>query len=317
MGGPHLRAHGGSGSGRQRHRYQGARRLPAPPPAAPRPLPRHRFVSGGVVSHVRDGGAARRLPGRACSARQQDWHLDLSAVSDDDAARALLLWVNEPGNPTGSQSAAAPLGDAVAWARARGIVVASDECYVEFRDVVGDSPGRRPPRPASMACWPSTRSPNAPTWPATGRVPHRRRRARAYLGSVRTHAGIMVPGPVQAAAVAAWADDAHVAAQRAATPSARRCAVPSWSRPGSPCRCPTSFYLWSRSADPAEDAWGFTARLAVGAASSPPAISTGQLRRPRPRRLVEPLERFELGPRLACRLRRVPAPRPPPTARCP
>src|SRR5438270_3708758 len=62
----------------------------------------------------------------------EGWHLDLSAVSDDDAARALLLWVNEPGNPTGSQSTPGPLGEAVAWARARGIVVASDDCYLEF-----------------------------------------------------------------------------------------------------------------------------------------------------------------------------------------
>ena len=35
-----------------------------------------------------------------------------------------------------------------------------------------------------------------------------------YLSEVRKHAGFMVPGPVQAAAVAAWADDAHVDAQR-------------------------------------------------------------------------------------------------------
>src|SRR5262249_51579417 len=31
-----------------------------------------------------------------------DWHLDLDAVDDADAERALLLWVNEPGNPTSS-----------------------------------------------------------------------------------------------------------------------------------------------------------------------------------------------------------------------
>src|SRR5580765_7714383 len=30
------------------------------------------------------------------------WHLDLASVSADDAERALLLWVNEPGNPTSS-----------------------------------------------------------------------------------------------------------------------------------------------------------------------------------------------------------------------
>ena len=38
--------------------------------------------------------------------------------------------------------------------------------------------------------------------------------ARRYLAEVRKHAGLMVPGPVQAAAVVALDDDAHVDAQR-------------------------------------------------------------------------------------------------------
>ena len=38
-----------------------------------------------------------------------------------------------------------------------------------------------------------------------GRLLRRRRRAGPYLSEVRKHAGFMVPGPVQAAAVAAWA----------------------------------------------------------------------------------------------------------------
>ena len=35
-----------------------------------------------------------------------------------------------------------------------------------------------------------------------------------YLSELRKHAGFMVPGPVQAAAVAAWLDDDHVDEQR-------------------------------------------------------------------------------------------------------
>src|SRR6476659_6827186 len=61
-----------------------------------------------------------------------DWHLDLTAVSDADAERALILWVNEPGNPTSSAADAAHLTQVAAWARDRGIVVASDECYTEY-----------------------------------------------------------------------------------------------------------------------------------------------------------------------------------------
>ena len=34
-----------------------------------------------------------------------EWQLDLGRVSDDDAARALLLWTNDPGNPTAAVAA--------------------------------------------------------------------------------------------------------------------------------------------------------------------------------------------------------------------
>src|SRR6266568_2217374 len=30
------------------------------------------------------------------------WLLDLSRINEDDAARTLVVWVNEPGNPTGA-----------------------------------------------------------------------------------------------------------------------------------------------------------------------------------------------------------------------
>ena len=42
-------------------------------------------------------------------------------------ARALCLWVNTPGNPTGALD---DLGAAAAWGRAHGVPVFSDECYV-------------------------------------------------------------------------------------------------------------------------------------------------------------------------------------------
>ena len=57
------------------------------------------------------------------------WRLDLPPIDDDDAARALCLWVNTPGNPTGALD---DLGAAAAWGRAHGVPVFSDECYVEF-----------------------------------------------------------------------------------------------------------------------------------------------------------------------------------------
>ncbi len=60
------------------------------------------------------------------------WLLDLSRISEDDAARALVVWVNEPGNPTGASGGAGHLRAVVDWARECGAIVASDECYAEF-----------------------------------------------------------------------------------------------------------------------------------------------------------------------------------------
>jgi len=57
------------------------------------------------------------------------WRIDLGAIDPDDAARALCLWINTPGNPAGGLD---DLDAAATWGRAHGVPVFSDECYVEF-----------------------------------------------------------------------------------------------------------------------------------------------------------------------------------------
>ena len=72
----------------------------------------------------------------------------------------------------------------------------------------------------------------------------------------------MVPGPVQAAAVAAFADDAHVDAQREVY--RRRLAAPPGraGRRGAEAPMPDGgFYLWAPAPD--GDAWGLAGRLAA------------------------------------------------------
>ncbi|HEV2361988.1 MAG TPA: aminotransferase class I/II-fold pyridoxal phosphate-dependent enzyme, partial [Acidimicrobiales bacterium] len=63
------------------------------------------------------------------SARGAGYRLDLGSIDPADAGRALCLWVNSPGNPTGHLD---DLAAAASWGRAHGVPVFSDECYAEF-----------------------------------------------------------------------------------------------------------------------------------------------------------------------------------------
>ena len=135
--------------------------------------------------------------------------LDLGSVRAEDMARALLVWVNSPSNPTGRLT---DLDEVAAWGRAGGVAVFSDECYAEFT-------WTGPPRTVLSS---GTRG-----LVAVHSLSKRSNLAgvRAgffagdpdlvgYLLDVRRHAGLMVPGPVQAGAVVALEDDAHVDLQR-------------------------------------------------------------------------------------------------------
>jgi succinyldiaminopimelate transaminase len=149
-----------------------------------------------------------------------------SAPVDDVAGRALdgvpassrLLWVNSPSNPTGRVLPAASLRDAVAWARARGAVLASDECYIELGWDTS---------PVS-ALHPSVRGDSLDGVLAVFSLSKRSNLAGYRAGFVTgdpalmkdlllvgRQAGMIVPDPVQAAMVAALSDDAHAVEQKA------------------------------------------------------------------------------------------------------
>jgi aspartate/methionine/tyrosine aminotransferase len=133
----------------------------------------------------------------------------LDAIADDDAARALCLWVNTPGNPAGHLD---DLGAAAAWGRAHGVPVFSDECYIEF---TWDGPPRsilHHGHDGVVAVHSLSKRSNL----AGLRVGFYAGDPElvTYLSEVRKHVGMMVPGPAQAAGVAALNDDAHVDEQR-------------------------------------------------------------------------------------------------------
>jgi succinyldiaminopimelate transaminase len=129
-----------------------------------------------------------------------------------------LVYVNSPSNPTGAVLGVDHLRKVVGWARDRGALVASDECYlglgwdaepvsVLHPDVCdGDHTGllavHSLSKTSSLA---SYRAGFVAGDPAVV----------SELLAVRKHAGMMVPTPVQAAMVAALDDDAHEAEQKA------------------------------------------------------------------------------------------------------
>ena len=179
--------------------------------------------------------------------------------------RVRLVWLNSPSNPTGRVLPVAHLRKVVDWARERGAVVASDECYAELGwsepapvsllhpDVCGgDHRGLLVlyslSKQSSMAGY---RAAFAAGDPALVRE----------LLEVRKHAGMMVPAPVQAAMVAALGDDAHVAEQKKRYAVRREALLPALTRAG--FRVDDSdagLYLWATRD---EDCWATVEQLAA------------------------------------------------------
>jgi len=131
--------------------------------------------------------------------------------------RVALAWLNSPSNPTGKVLPREHLRKVVAWARDRGTLVASDECYIELGwdavplsvlhpDVCEGS------HQGLLAVHSLSKRSNMAGYRAgfvTGDPA-----LIARLREVRKHAGMMVPGPVQAAMAAALRDDTHADEQR-------------------------------------------------------------------------------------------------------
>jgi succinyldiaminopimelate transaminase len=146
-----------------------------------------------------------------------------TVVASDDPAEwpegTKLVWLNSPGNPDGRVLGIPALRAAVERARELGAVIVNDECYAELNwsgaeptpsildpRVIGDS------RDHVLSVYSLSKQSNLAGY-----------RAAFVAGcsniigellAVRKHAGLIPPGPVQAAMVAALDNDEHVAEQR-------------------------------------------------------------------------------------------------------
>lgn len=175
-----------------------------------------------------------------------------------------LVWVNSPANPTGRVLPAGHLRKVVDWARERGAVVVSDECYLDFGweaepvsvlhpEVSGGDPT------GLLAVHSLSKRSNLAGYRA-GFVAGDPRLVAALL-EVRKHAGLIVPAPVQAAAAAAYADDAHVAEQRERYARRRAALRPALQRAGFAVEhSEAGLYLWATRG---EDCWSTVDSLAA------------------------------------------------------
>jgi succinyldiaminopimelate transaminase len=189
-------------------------------------------------------------------------HLDDIAAAD--AERALCVWVNSPSNPTGELI---DLPAAAEWGRRHGVPVLSDECYIEF---TWDGPGRTILSTGSdgvLAVHSLSKRSNlagvrAGFYAGDAELVH-------FLSEVRKHAGMMVPGPVQAAAVVAFGDDEHVTLQRERYRRRLDRMAEVLADVGLKCARPAgAFYLWVEvppdpAAGGAQDGWELAAWLAA------------------------------------------------------
>lgn len=205
------------------------------------------------------------------------WHLDFDAVDEADARRALLLWCNEPANPTGAVPTAGWFEEVVSWGRARGILVASDECYVEFSSLegVGD---RATVLVAGLDGVLAVHSLSKRSNMAGLRVGFIAGDADLveYLGEVRKHAGLMAAGPVQMAAAVALGDDAHVELQRARYAERRRLFLDALAGTGVEHQGGSgTFYLWLADTG-GRDGWELAGDLAKAGIVAAPGDLYGE-----------------------------------------
>lgn len=181
-----------------------------------------------------------------------------TALASDNPAewpeKTKLIWLNSPGNPDGRVLSVEHLRAAVARARELGAVIVNDECYAELG---WDAPWNTTPIPSILddrvidgdrrnivAIYSLSKQSNMAGYRAAfaagcGGVLGR-------LLTVRKHAGLMLPAPLQAAMIAALHDDEHVEVQKECYRARREVLRPALERAGFRIdNSEAGLYLWA------------------------------------------------------------------------
>jgi succinyldiaminopimelate transaminase len=144
-----------------------------------------------------------------------DFVLRAGDITDEVWERARLVWSCSPHNPAGSVASLQDLTGLLTACRSRGALLLSDECYLDLYD-------EEPPPSVLQIADPDCRGilvflscskRSGMTGYRSGAIVGDAE-AIAALVDVRASAGVATPEFVQAAAAAAWSDDAHAAERR-------------------------------------------------------------------------------------------------------
>jgi succinyldiaminopimelate transaminase len=194
-----------------------------------------------------------------------------ACASDDPSewpATTKLIWLNSPGNPDGRVLSVAELGAAVARARELDAVIVSDECYAELG---WDEPWASEPVPSILdprvihgnrhnvlAIYSLSKQSNMAGY--RGAFVAGCSSVLGRLLTVRKHAGLMLPAPLQTAMVAALGDDEHVEMQRERYRRRRGVLLPALRAAGFRIdHSEAGLYLWATEG---VDTWQSIGRLA-------------------------------------------------------
>ncbi len=183
--------------------------------------------------------------------------MDLASIAQKDIDDALCIWVNTPNNPTGALE---DLQAVVEWGRANGILVVSDECYIEFTWEQDAETILKYGNDNLLAVHSLSKRSNfaglrSGFYAGDRELVH-------YLSEVRKHGGLMQSGPVQAASVGAFSDNGHVVEQRAMYQSNLEKLIDVLGSIGVQAEMPGGgFYLWVKAATGTD--WDFAEHLAT------------------------------------------------------
>ena len=183
---------------------------------------------------------------------------DFDSVPVDVWRRVELVYLCNPGNPSGAVLGAGALAALVARAHEYDFVIAADECYSEiYHDEAASPPGLLQAAAAAGLGWGrcvafnslSKRS-NLPGLRSGFVAGDATLVARYYR--YRTYHGSAMPQHVAAASALAWGDEDHVCANRAAYRAKFDAVAPVLAEALPAATPPAGFYLWPRTPIPGE-----------------------------------------------------------------